>query len=271
MDRILVDFVKALRGTGVRIATSETLDAIQVLDLIGYSNRTYLKLALANTLAKSEQEKQLFDTCFEQFFSFNDLSALEKQQPAAAEDRSLLRSILSTSAEPEEPKSALGELLLSGDGQAIATAMAQAAAEAEVGNIRVITQKGLYGRRMMIGMGLESMEQEMWAAEASPEPAQQKLGAELRNARELLREEVKHYVERQYLLQAAGDGRALRESVMMETSLENLREFKDVQLLVRKLAKKLVATHSRRRRVFQRGKLNVRSTIRHHIRNPLEK
>ncbi|MVF13273.1 VWA domain-containing protein [Ketobacter sp. MCCC 1A13808] len=265
MDRILVDFVKALRGTGVRIATSETLDAIQVLDLIGYSNRTYLKLALANTLAKSEQEKQLFDTCFEQFFSFNDLSALEKQQPAANEDRSLLRSILSTSAEPEEPKSALGELLLSGDGQAIATAMAQAAAEAEVGNIRVITQKGLYGRRMMIGMGLESMEQEMWAAEASPEPAQQKLGAELRNARELLREEVKHYVERQYLLQAAGDGRALRESVMMETSLENLREFKDVQLLVRKLAKKLVATHSRRRRVFQRGKLNVRSTIRHNI------
>ena len=33
MDRILVDFIKALRGNGVRIATSETLDAIHAVDL----------------------------------------------------------------------------------------------------------------------------------------------------------------------------------------------------------------------------------------------
>ncbi len=266
MDRILVDFVKALRGNGVRIATSETLDAIHALNLVGYSDRARMKTALSTTLAKTEEEKSRFDACFDQFFQFNDFSRLDKEQKPEPPPQSLLQQMLQgESPQPAEAQSPMGQMLQQGDSQAIAQAMAQAAASANVREIRVITQKGLYGRRMMLAMGLEAMEQEMWAAESSDDPQQEALGTQLREAREQLREEVKHYVERQYLLQASGDSRALRESVMRETSLENLREFKDVQGLVRKLAKRLVATHSRRRKVYQRGKLDVRSTIRHNI------
>jgi len=266
VDRILVDFVKALRGNGVRISTSETLDAVHAIDLVGYGDRKRLKSALGLTLAKSEEEKTRFDTCFDQFFQFNDLEQFESGQAPEPPAPTLLQQMLNSEpASAPAAESPLGQMLMQGDSQAIATAMAQAATTANVREIRVITQKGLYGRRMMMAMGLEAMEQEMWAAEASPDPQQQALGNALRTSRERLREEVKHYVERQYLLQASGDSRALRESVMRETSLENLREFKDVQSLVRKLAKRLVATHSRRRKVYQRGKLDVRSTIRHNI------
>ena len=252
MDRVMVDFVKALRGNGVRISTSETLDAIHALDLVGYRNRGHLKTALSATLAKSEEEKTRFDTCFDQFFQFNDFEQFEQDQKPEPPPPSFLQQMLSgdppsnTAAQAQSP---LGQMLMQGDSQALAQAMAQAASAANVRDIRVITQKGLYGRRMMMAMGLEAMEQEMWAAEGSQDPQQEALGRQLREARERLREEVKHYVERQYLLQASGDSRALRESVMRETSLENLREFKDVQSLVRKLAKRLVATHSRRRKV----------------------
>jgi uncharacterized protein with von Willebrand factor type A (vWA) domain len=269
MDRILVDFIKALRGNGVRISTSETLDAVKAVRLVGYAERDHLKTALSSTLAKSEEEKPRFDLCFDQFFSFNSLQSLGNPSPPEPPPQSTLQQLLNpnqTTAEASnQPQSELGQLLLQGENQAIATAMANAASNANVRDIRVITQKGLYGRRMMIAMGLEAMEQEMWSLEASVNPAQQELGQALRDGRERLREEVKHYVERQYLLQARGDSRALRESVMRETSLENLREFKDVQSLVRKLAKRLVATHSRRRKIYQRGKLDVRSTIRHNI------
>lgn len=266
MDKVLVDFIKALRGNGVRISTSETLDAVSAIQVVGYGNRQQLKSALSCTLAKTEQEKPLFEQCFDQFFSFNSLENLSKKTPQSP-PQSLLDKLLqgSNNENANQPASELGQLLLEGNNQAIATAMAQAAGEANVNQIRVITQKGLYGRRMMMAMGLEQLEQEMWAAEAADDAGQQQLGQALRNAREQLREEVRHYVERQYLLQATGESRALRESVMMETSLDNLREFKDVQALVRKLAKRLVATHSRRRKVYQRGKLDVRSTLRHNI------
>lgn len=275
MDRVLVDFIKALRGADVRVSTSETLDAVQVLNLVGYADRQQLKLALSSTLAKSEAEKARFDQCFDQFFQFNNLETLDfktqeqntgtQSEPERNQPPTLLSDWFGNRTESAQPTSPLGQLLTRGDTDSIATSMAQAAAQAQVGQIRVMTQKGLYGRRMMLAMGLEALEQEMWAAEQSAQPAQQQMAAELRNARELLREQVRHYVERQYLLQATGENRALRESVMMETSLDNLREFRDVERLVRKLAKKLVATHSRRRKVYQRGKLDVRSTLRHNI------
>lgn len=265
-----MDFIKALRGNGVRISTSETLDAIHALDCVGYGERARLKSALSLTLAKSEEEKSRFDSCFDQFFQFNSFEQFDKDDTAAPPP-SRLQQMLSPGGEasggdsPGQAESPLGQMLTQGDSQTLANAMANAASAADVRSIRVMTQKGLYGRRMMMAMGLEAMEQEMWNAEASADPRQQALARELRTAREQLREEVKHYVERQYLLQASGESRALRESVMRETSLENLREFKDVQNIVRKLAKKLVATHSRRRKIYQRGKLDVRSTIRHNI------
>lgn len=266
MDRILVDFIKALRGNGVRIATSETLDAIHAVELVGYRDRNQLRQALAVTLAKSEEEKQRFDACFEQFFQFSSLDKLDTNpETPLSPDQRQHNMVAPSQAEPAPAQSPLGQMLLQGDRQAIAQAMAEAAGTAQVRDIRIITQRGLYGRRMMMAMGLSELEQELWAAESSDEPQQQALGRSLRHAREQLREEVKHFVERQYLLHATGDSRALRESVMRETSLENLRQFKEVQTLVRKLAKKLAATHSRRRKVYQRGKLDVRNTIRHNI------
>ncbi|MAR91398.1 MAG: hypothetical protein CML06_11055 [Pseudomonadales bacterium] len=279
MDQQLVAFINALRKNGVTVATSETLDAARAVDLVGYGDRRRLKSALGLTLAKSESELARFEQCFDAFFQFNDLSDIKPHaakpdhQPAprqraegpADERAEGPADAAPTEAGPTQATSRLGQMLLTGDRQALANAMAQAASAAGVSDIKVITQKGLYGRRMLLAMGLEALEQEMWQAEADSDPARQQRGRALRESLAQLRQEVKQYVERQYLLHARGDSRALREAVMRETPLANLHEFKDVQGLVRKLAKRLETTHSRRRRVRQRGKLDVRSTLRHNI------
>ncbi|MEZ5506581.1 MAG: VWA domain-containing protein [Gammaproteobacteria bacterium] len=268
MDRILVQFIKALRGAGVRTSTAETLDAVAAVQLVGYGQRDHLKQALCTTLAKSHDDQLKFEQIFDQFFSFNRFDAFtpppESSRPAPTPMQQL-KNLLSPTPPPAQPQSELGRMLLQGNPQQLAVALAQAGEAAQVSQIRVMTQKGLFGRRMMLAMGLEALEQEMFAAEGSDDIQQQTLGEQLRQAREQLRDEVRAYVEKQLLLQAAGESRALRESVMMETRLDNLREFRDVQGLVRKLAKRLVATHSRRRKVYQRGKLDVRSTIRSNI------
>lgn len=289
MDRILVEFIKALRGADVRISTSEAIDAIHAAQLVGYGDKAALKTGLGVTLAKSQDEKQAFDDCFDQFFQFNSLQSLSEQalqedDPTEAEmeaallaansppdsnampgDSSPIQSPANSTAQPGQGNSPLAQMLMSGDRNALAMAMAAAGQQANVAQIRVMTQKGLYGRRMMMAMGLEALEEQMWAAEQSEAPEQRQLGAALRNARDLLRQEVKEYVERQLLLQAAEEGKRLRRDTMMQARLENLCEFKDVQLLVRKLAKRLAATHSRRRKVHNRGQLNMRSTLRQSV------
>ena len=269
MDSILVQFIKALRGAGVRTSTAETLDAVAAMQLVGYSNRDYLKQALCATLAKSHDDQLKFSQVFDQFFSFNRFEQFSDSKattpPKPGTPMQMLQNLFGRDLPPAPARSPLGQMLMQGNPQQLAVALAQAADAAQVNQIRVMTQKGLYGRRMMMAMGLEALEQEMFAAEDSADPRQQQLGQQLRAAREQLRDEVRAHVERQLLLQAAGESRALRESIMMETRLDNLREFKDVQSLVRKLAKRLVATHSRRRKVYQRGKLDVRTTLRRNI------
>ena len=62
-------------------------------------------------------------------------------------------------------------------------------------------------------------------------------------------------------------GQRLREEVLQKTPLARVeqRDFKTMHELVRKLAKRLVALHARRRHVSRRGQLDVRQTIRRNI------
>ena len=81
MDRILVQFIKALRGAGVRTSTAETLDAVAAVQLVGYGQRDHLKQALCTTLAKSHDDQLKFDQIFDQFFSFNRFDAFTAPEP----------------------------------------------------------------------------------------------------------------------------------------------------------------------------------------------
>ena len=47
MERVLTDFVKALRNSSIRVSPAETLDATEVLEKIGYDNRELLKNTLS--------------------------------------------------------------------------------------------------------------------------------------------------------------------------------------------------------------------------------
>ncbi|OUS30103.1 hypothetical protein A9Q99_06370 [Gammaproteobacteria bacterium 45_16_T64] len=287
MDNTFVEFIHALRGADVRVSTAEALDAMQVLQLVGYHNRSALKLALGQALAKSEEEKHSFNACFDHYFQFTSMDSLKEHTETALKEMesqqseqtpSLISNILSgdmlaamsqiTNPQPSSPLEAaqsetpLGQLLLSGDQAAAAMAIASAGQSTNASQIQVMTQKGLYGRRMMMAMGLEAMEEEIWQAELSGNINHQLLAQQLRSARDVLRSEVKDYIERQFVLQAKAKGKQLRQETMMSVRLEHLREFKDTQVLVRKLAKRLAKKHAQRKKVHNRGQLDVRSTLR---------
>ncbi len=302
MDRTLTQFIAALRNAEVRVSTAETLDAMNTVELVGYRDRDLLKNSLSLVLPKTADEKDSFGATFDQFFSFEDVSAAaiagedddvddgegagegegEGQAEGAGAGKGpggkgkRKKSKIEGDEEPEEdlghgemaePKSALGRLLMQDSQVELAMSMAAAAQEARLEEIQVFTQKGLYTRKVMDAMGLADLLREIGDLKQSFQVPERRLAQELKKRRDWLREQVRDYVERQFLLHADATGRRLREELLQKVKLSNVehRNFRLVQEVVYRMAKKLVALHSRRRKIFKRGQLNVPRTLRHNM------
>ncbi len=285
---VLLDFIHAARGAGVRISTAESLDALRAVDLVGYGSRARLKATLALALAKSVGEQPAFDETFERFFTASRLSKLGEPagEDAAARAQNDDTELLTASGRMEggggsgsggggmpasAAQSPLGQMLMAGDASALSLAMAQAAQRINLERMRLFTQRGLFGRRLLMDMGGEALDLEIIDADRRAEEQSDvragSLAAELKRRRQLLRDEIRELIDRQYLLQAAQASRALREEIIREANLATLGDFRDVEVIVRKLAKKLASQHQRRRRVLRKGLLDVRRTLRRNVRH----
>ena len=67
-DGQLLAFAEDLRSEGVAIGTSELLDAFAALDEVPWTERASFKEALAATVAKSPEDRRVFELVFERFF-----------------------------------------------------------------------------------------------------------------------------------------------------------------------------------------------------------
>ncbi|MEM1229245.1 MAG: VWA domain-containing protein [Pseudomonadota bacterium] len=165
------------------------------------------------------------------------------------------------------PESPLGQQLMSGNRTELTMAMAQAGDAVELQNIQVFTQKGLYTRRIMEQMGLAELDAEIMAGEAARALPRRRLAQALTERRDWLREQVRDYVERQFLLHADASGKRLREELLRKVKLSNVeqRNFRLIQDVVLKMAKRLATLHSRRKKVHRRGQLNLPRTLRRNM------
>ena len=67
-DGQLVEFAEDLRSEGVAVGTSELLDAIAALKLVDWSTADEFRETLAATIAKSPDDRRVFDLVFTRFF-----------------------------------------------------------------------------------------------------------------------------------------------------------------------------------------------------------
>ena len=295
MSEVLGDFIRALRAADVRVSTSESIDAGNVIDLVGFNERETLRDALSQVLAKSDDEKQAFLKTFDTFFAFDQF----KEKPAsvnepAANENDERQQDEADGGEGEEgeggesteaggpsspggggsggerqgnapqPRDDLVSLLERGDQAALQMALAEAARQANLNRIRLFTQRGMFTRRIMELMGLDGLNEEI---ERREQARNTDGAASLMQAREELRGQVRDYVEKQLEIFTANSGRQLREEVLSKMRLSNVdrSDMRIMRELVRKMAKRLIAMHSRRKKIARRGTLDVRRTIRANI------
>jgi uncharacterized protein len=67
-DARLVEFAEALRAEGMAIGSSELLDAFEALGAVGWTDPVPFREALSATLAKSPEDRRVFELVFERFF-----------------------------------------------------------------------------------------------------------------------------------------------------------------------------------------------------------
>ncbi|NOX50791.1 MAG: VWA domain-containing protein [Gammaproteobacteria bacterium] len=311
MDRTLTNFIRSLRMADIRISTAETLDAMSTVELVGYRDRAFLKHSLALVLPKTIDEKEAYDSCFEQFFKFDDVSGEKqtsdtqagvdgeednsgdesaeggegsgtggKREPGQASSKRKKKSKARRNylyeeeveedlgpGEMTQANSALGQLLMQNSKVDLSIAMSKAGEETNVRDIQIFTQKGLFARRIMDAMGLADLNQEIGDLRQAPAVPSRRLGQELKRRRDWLREQTRDYVEKQFLLNADVSGKKLREELLRTVKLSNIehRNFRLIQEIVYKMAKKLTTMHSRHKKVYKRGALNVPRTLRRNM------
>ncbi|WP_267177721.1 VWA domain-containing protein [Sneathiella aquimaris] len=300
MDRPLAEFVDMLRYSDVPVSIGEALDAGRTIQLLGYEDRDLLKAALSQVMAKTVDEMESFDRCFDQFFTSNVNINLTEQtgeedsgqsdDPQNAAENEETQSTLETlsdlppppaggsdgsgsgggeSTEPADgnaggvPRSLL-EMLEQGDRTELSMAMTAAAERVNLSSIVLMTQRGLFSRRIMEEMGLNDVNQEI--NDRRRDGDDERADA-LATRLDLLFDAVRDMVERQLALTADGKGNQFRQDILKKVKLSNIetRDFRLMREMVRRMAKRLTDMNSRVKKVKNRGHLDIRKTMRRNV------
>jgi hypothetical protein len=285
MQSNLVSFIQVLRTHDVRVSPAETLDAMDVAAVLGYSDRSLLRDGLAMTLAKTPQEEATFLKCFDRFFhqglsdfageqqgpeadgehDANPGTSDQESQPASGSPGSGSGDSLGMAAGEDPALQALLETpmmqaLMQNDRNELSLAITRAGERIGLRNIEMFTQKGQFTRKILDELGERHIRDAVISLERADSPAL----VELQRYRDILREQVRDYVQREYLLNAEGRQREFMEDVLSRTRLNNIEHMylHRVHELVRKMAKRLASRHARKRRPVKRGQLDMAKTMR---------
>lgn len=251
MTRLLENFIRSLRESGIRISAAESIDAFSVLKLIGYIDKENLKYALSSVLAKSHREKEIFNRCFELYFSLTDLKTMEDPLLKGLED---FRDQLSP----------LTQMLIAEDNQGIIRAVSEAALLAEISEMKYITQQGMFTRKIMEHLGLEDLERDIgWVSEKKNLGGQQ-MGTALFKAKNQIYQYVNDYVKQHFYLYAASETIKTAEKHLKAARFSDIdiNEMEKMRMLIYKIAKQLNSRHSRRRKNQKKGGLDLKRTLR---------
>jgi uncharacterized protein with von Willebrand factor type A (vWA) domain len=293
--RFVVDFIGALREAGLPVSPAESLDALKAIKLLGLDSRETSKTVLALTLVKRQADQMIYEELFDLYFTSVEKSKGEDHYGSESSENSQASQNEQTDAGANEvdtqgdtqssdtseanssdgskasASSALGQALEKGEDMSLA--IAEAAVAEKLSSIVLFTQKNHFAYKIMQRLGDEALSSEIRAETNSPEqknsleqknsPEQKKRQRKLIKSRARLYDQVKDYVEQQYMVFARNKGLKYREDHLQQVKFSQLErlDYTLMQALVLKAARKLASQHSRRRITRKRGQLHVRKTI----------
>ena len=265
MERTLTNYIRALRGAGAAVSPSEAIDAARALALVGYAERQILKDSLSVVLAKTPEEKAIHDRLFDLYFSRPPAPEAAARQPGdEGGEPDDDRASGDGAGEGGDAADALLDLAQSGDPDRIAVAMERAGAAAGVDQIRFASQGSFFARRMLESMGVEQLEQRLMERLRTRAPEAQEEAQALMDARGALTREARRFVDQRFEVFGRAATEAFMNNAVSNRAIDqlSLRDIERMKAVVAKMARRLAIRHSRRRKVRNRGHLDLRRTLR---------
>ncbi|MDD9347950.1 VWA domain-containing protein [Mumia sp.] len=266
----LVAMVESLRGHGMVVGTSETVDAARVMEVLSLADRALLREGLAAALLRRSGQRRVFDAVFDVYFPVGvggRESVREETQTratGAGEDRS---SEPPTVAELRED---LVDALARGSGGAL-DEVAAAAVDA-LGAVQGADGPGMAGSGWSARQTLEQLRPQTaivraLARRGSTEGFAERLDRdEVRRDVERFRELVQSEASRR-TAEVRGRERVARYAVRPDASqveflAANRAQVLELRRAVQPLARRLATRLSARRRRRNRGQVDIRRTLR---------
>jgi len=270
-----VEFAEVLRQNGVRVSTSEVVDAAQATSLVGVADRELFRSVLRSTLCKRDLDLEAFGRAFDFFFSgaARTFEALDQALLKQLEEQGLLEGdelqmVVATVNRLFNQLSPLAQAALANDRARLAQIFRAATLQLDLSRLETPLQAGFFSRRLLAGAGaekargdLQALEQELAARGLSAqgvEVVSKHLASALRQVEDAARREVDRQV-RARLKRGSGELSDRPFHALSRAEVER------AEAAVRKLAERLKTRLVRKQRSRRRGTLNVRRTLRRNM------
>ncbi len=265
MERTLTQYIRALRAAGAGVSTTEAIDAARTLDVVGYADRAVMKTALGAVLAKSVEEKALHGRLFDLYFHRDAVAEPPPTQDDAADSQD-------SSSEPEgdadndgaDAADAFMALAEAQDAGRTAMALEKAAQAAGADGIRFASQASYFTRRMLEQMGVKALEQRLIGKLGEHTPEADAEAQRMMEARAALQTRARAVVDQRFEMFGRAATEAFLNQMVSERQIGALTrtDMERMKHVVARMARRLAVKHARRRKVKNRGQLDLRRTLR---------
>ena len=267
MDQRIVQFITALRASGVRISLAESQDAMYAIDALGIQDREVFRVSLKTTLVKEAKDGPTFDRLFPLFFGSGQPQMTNGMADMSLDDQQLLREALKQIL--RELQAELMRRLMEGR-PLTKEELQRMGQQAGLPNANQQYQQQWLTRRMLQQLGMQDLEQtidelmQLLAALGMDDQTRQQMRDAIEGNAEALQEQVEDYVGQQIAENMAKEYEK-REPVddLMHRPFESLteREADELRHQVTRLAAQLRSRAALRQKRGKEGTLDPKATL----------
>lgn len=274
VTRVLDELLWTLRRGGFRIATSQAIDVVRAVNLVGLADRESMREAIACVVVQSARERSRFDALFDAFFTPGRAprgtlwERLSRRGFASAELDALRELLEAFAAQDSSAGQHLGALLE--QGAELDRMLQLAGISRTLDALQTQLQVGFYTHRVLAQLEVPKAHQWLASIRARLVDALGERGEALANALKTeldragddVREHVQRSFERKQEEQAA-QKRTLETAAF--TSLSDA-ELEEVRRAVRRFVERLRGGERVRRKRARQGRFDPHRTLRSALR-----
>ncbi|MEO0561849.1 MAG: VWA domain-containing protein [Chloroflexota bacterium] len=268
MDQRIVEFIRAMRASGVRVSLAEAQDAMRAVDLTGTNDPNVFREVLRSTLVKDHKNRRAFDYFFPLFFTANKPPMENIPDNLSGEDQQKLKDALQSLMGDMGALQQLLQQLINGQGFSD-DQLGQMAQQSGLGDSDSMRDRRWMERRMMQQAGMRQMQEMIEALLAELEEMGMGQG-QLDEIRDMLEQNAQGLSEQvsQYAGASLAENMAYTDpdpkEDLMDVPFQALGhdEVDQIRTEIRRLAAKLRSRAALRQRRAKSGKLDIRRTMR---------